>query len=62
MSLSGLFGTDSANDLCAIFNCLLGMKSALFAGESLINDLCVLVDAEIVEGVVVVPGSGRGGK
>lgn len=53
MCLTSLFGTDSPDDLCAILDCLLGMECALFARESLVNDFCVFVDAEVGESVDV---------
>jgi hypothetical protein len=60
MCLTSLLGTDSADNVCPIVNCLLGMKCALFSCESLVNDFCVFVDAEIEESVDVLVTSGRG--
>jgi hypothetical protein len=60
--LSGLLGGHAPDDVCAIVNCLLGMECALFAGEPLIDDLCVLCDAQIGQSVGVGSGDRRRGK
>ena len=59
MCLTSLLGTDSSDNFCSVVNCLLGMKCALFACESLINDFCVFVDAKIEQSVDVLVISGR---
>lgn len=62
MRLAGLLGGHAPDDVCAIVNCLLGMERALFAGESLVDDLCVLCDAQIGQSVGVGAGDRRAGE
>ena len=62
MGLACFLGRNTTYNVCAILNCLLGVESALFAREPLIDDFCILVDSEIRKSVCVGLGHRAGGE
>ena len=49
MCLTSLLRAHAPDNLCSVFNCLLGVERPLFARESLVDNFGLFVDAEIRE-------------
>ena len=54
--LPGFLGVGAADDIGAVFDCLLGVEGALAAGEALVEDFGVVVDAQVFVGAFVAGG------
>lgn len=56
---AGLLGVCASNNLCAVFNCLLGVEGSLLSSETLEENLCVAIDAKVLNRLGILRGSGR---
>lgn len=62
MGLASLLRVGASYDLGAVSNGLLGMEGSLLTSETLVDDLGVGVDLQVLDGVGIVAGTGRVGE